>query len=77
MEFLWYCMVLSFEVMIGLVLWIIAFTAAVSIIGVLIWTFTKLFKPKNGNPIRDRKEDEDTEEWFKEQMKDKDKWGNA
>ena len=70
-------MVLSFNVVVGSIAWCITIMLLGMVIGFTTWSMVELFKPRMGNRLGERKEDEDPEEWFKKQMEDKDKWGSA
>ena len=75
MLFIWSCMVLAFKVMIGGIFWSLAVTL-LGIVGALIGLAISTMFSQKGPSVQDRKEDEDPEEWLKDQMRDKDKWGN-
>ena len=81
--FIWSCMVLFVKVSLGSIFWSFAIALVIAVCVLIGMGFAAIiakdwqWKGKIGPSIHDRKPDEDPEEWFEKQMKDKDDWGNA
>jgi len=61
--FIWSCMVMSFKVLLGCFFIYFSIIIATIVISLLIVLLIELFKTRNGNPLGERKSDEDLDQW--------------
>jgi hypothetical protein len=76
MEFVWSCMVITVKCILVSFFWMMA-GLVFGFICISIPYYVSGWVKRNRVQEPRNKEPEDPEEWWKEQMKDRDKWGNA